>query len=371
MFIGLSGQPVLAQPFRAQTVPPGSPSPEARQSFQAKIDEQTRLLASDPRLKRVPQHKQRALVEFMVGNVLFVAIRELGRALLSEMNLPTLTGVQQAADDFAVLTALELGQKNFSDRILIEATKGWFTSVRREKRARSTPHYYDRHGLNVRRAYRIVCLMVGADPVRFKALAEETTLPGEVRRTCGWDYDRASRSWETVLMPHRPAADQPRTRIAVIYGVATGNLEVYGQLFRNLRFLETIAELAADRFAWRTPILMEMRTCGDADATWTIPTRTLRVCYEMAEDFAELYLDFGPDKYARSGLCVAKAVAKASCKPEILRSQKRIPRGPLATATRASVGQRNDELVGDRLPRVGIGGHHGRRDFTIVPSRPS
>jgi hypothetical protein len=291
VFIGLSGQPLLAQPFRAQTVPPGSPSPEAQQSFQAKIDEQARLLASDPRLKRVPQHQQRALVEFMVGNVLFVATHELGHAVVSELNLPVLTGVERAADDFAVLTALELGKRDFSDRILIESAKGWFTSARREKRARSTPDYYDLHRLDVRRANRIVCLMVGADPVRFKALAEETMLPQAVRRTCGWDYDRASRGWETVLMPHRPAVDQPKAGIEVIYRTVTGNLEVYAQVFRNLRFLETIAELAADRFAWRAPIVMEMRSCGEAGAAWTIPTRTLHVCYEMAQDLAELYRD--------------------------------------------------------------------------------
>jgi len=46
------------------------------------------------------------------------------------------------------LTALELGEKSFSDRILIEAAKGWFTNSRREKRARGTPSYYDRHGFD-------------------------------------------------------------------------------------------------------------------------------------------------------------------------------------------------------------------------------
>ena len=39
------------------------------------------------------------------------------------------------------------------------------------------PAYYGRHGLNEQRAYQIVCLMVGSDPVRFKALADETKLP--------------------------------------------------------------------------------------------------------------------------------------------------------------------------------------------------
>ena len=75
-----------------------------------------------------------------------------------------------------------------------------------------------------------------------------------------------------------------------------GELAVYAQTFRTLQFLETIAELAADRFAWRAPIVMEMRSCGSAGAGWTISTRRLHICYEMAQDFAELYRDFGYDR---------------------------------------------------------------------------
>jgi hypothetical protein len=206
---------------------------------------------------------------------------------LLDMNLPTLGGLEQAIDDFAILTVLKLGEKDFSDRVLIEAAKGWFTNAGREGETSSTPAYYGRHGLNERRANRIACLMVGADPARFGALAEETSLPKGLLRTCGWDYDAMSRSWEKALTPARPVAGQPKTQIEVKYAAATGTLEVYAQMFRNLRFLETIAALAADRFAWRAPIAMEMRSCGSADATWTSATRTLHICYEMAQDFAE------------------------------------------------------------------------------------
>jgi hypothetical protein len=293
VLMGLSGEPALAQPFRVQIAPPRSPSLEARQSFQARLDEQARLLAGSGHFRRVPENKRRALVEFVAGNVLFVTAHQIGHALISEMSLPTLAGAEQVADDFAILTALKLGETHFSDRILIEAAKGWFTGIRREKRAQGIPRYYDQHGFNVRRAYRMACLMVGADPVRFKALAEETRLPENLRRGCGGDYDRVSRSWERVLMPHRPAVDQPKARIELAYRAAPGTLEVYAQVFRNLRFLETIAEFAAGSFAWRAPILLEMRSCGDADAKWTPATRTLHVCYEMARDFAELYRDFG------------------------------------------------------------------------------
>ena len=33
--------------------------------------------------------------------------------------------------------------------------------------------------------------------------------------------------------------------------------------------------------------------CGEANARWTIPTRRLHVCYELAEEFVELYRDYG------------------------------------------------------------------------------
>ena len=111
VFMGLGAEPLPAQPFRLQTAPPASPSLEARLSFQAKIDAQARALARDPRLKRVPRHEQQALAEFVVGNVLFVATREMGHAFLSEMEVPVVGGEEQAADDFAVLTMLKQGER--------------------------------------------------------------------------------------------------------------------------------------------------------------------------------------------------------------------------------------------------------------------
>jgi hypothetical protein len=293
VLIALSGGPAFTQPFRANTAPPPSPSLEARQSFQTLIGEQARLLARDPRLSRIAPDKQQVLVEFVVGNLLFVAARELGRAVAAEISLPLVAGREQAFDDFAALAMLKLGEKNFSDRILIEGTKGWFAHARRAKAAKGASDYFDRHDFNARRAYRIVCLMFGADAARFRALPEETALSEERRRGCGWDFDRVSRSWDVALTPHRPAADQPKARIDVSYGAAAGDLAVYAQVLRNLRFLETIADFATDRLAWRAPILIELRSCGEADAAWSAPTRTLRLCYEMAQDFAELYRDFG------------------------------------------------------------------------------
>jgi hypothetical protein len=281
--IGLSVQSALAQPFRMQAAPPAVPSLEARQSLQAQIEEQARLLASDHRYRHLSAHKRQALVEFVTGNMLAVALHQLGLALITELNLPVLGGAEQAADDFAILTALELGKSHFSDRILMEAAKNRLTIMRL---AHPPSH---EHGVSLRRAYRMVCLMFGADAVRFKGLAQETALPKDGQRNCGWDYDRALRSWELVLRSHRPGVGEWKTRIDVSYGSAAGDLAIYPQLFRGLRVLETIAEAAAKQVTWRAPLLLEMRSCGVTDATSDAPVHAVRTCYEMADQLAALY----------------------------------------------------------------------------------
>jgi hypothetical protein len=288
--VGLSAQSVLAQPFRTQVAPPSVPSLDAQQAFQMRIDDQARLLANDRRFRRLSQHKRQALVEFVVGNVLIVAMHQLGLALLSELSLPAIGGADQAADDFAVLTILELGKRDFSDRILMEAAKGWFSSMRRKQVA--TDKSRRASDASVRRAYRMACMMVGADAVRFKALTEEIALPKNLQRNCGWDYETALRSWDVILRPRRARADQLKTQIDVSYGIASGNLALYAEIFRNLRFLETIAEGIASQVTWSAPLLMEMRKCDAIATTWNASTRTLSVCYEMADDFAELYRGF-------------------------------------------------------------------------------
>src|SRR5882762_3840960 len=129
---GLDAQPLRSQPFRLLTPTPASPSPEARRSFQLKIDEQARALADEPGLNGIPLEKRQALIEFVFGNVLFVTTHEMGFALFSEMQLPTVAGEEQAADDFAVLAILQHGEAGLSDRILIEAAKGWSMSAKRK-----------------------------------------------------------------------------------------------------------------------------------------------------------------------------------------------------------------------------------------------
>jgi hypothetical protein len=283
----------------ARLQPEGSPS--IAEIFQAGIDE----VASD-RSRRLTSEQRRAQAEFVFGNMLFVTAHELGHALVSEMDLMVLAREEDVADAYATIGVLKCGA-DFARRVLIEAAKGLFLSAQRDRKAGDEPQYYERHGLDEQRAYQIVCLMYGSDSSRFKDLADETELPQDRRRSCGWDYDTASRSWDRALAPHMRAAEQSKPQIEVIYGEAKGKLATYARIFKAARFLETVIEQIADRFAWPASIVVEMRSCGDANARWTIPTRRLHVCYELAEEFVELYRDHG----------VGRTLAQARVAPRV------------------------------------------------------
>ena len=105
--------------------------------------------------------------------------------------------------------------------------------------------------------------------------------------SCKTDFTFMALSWETLLKPKLRAPDQPKQKIELTYGEAKGNLAVYAGAFRDMKFLETMAEAIGERYAWPQPFVMEMVECGEVGANWR--SRKLKICYEMAQEFAELY----------------------------------------------------------------------------------
>jgi hypothetical protein len=128
---------------------------------------------------------------------------------------------------------------------------------------------------------------------QFKNLANETKLPKDRQDSCALDYNKAANSWGLALKPHLRTPDQPKTKIDVTYGEAEGNLKGIAQAARSIMLLEPVAQHLADGFVWPAPFTLEMQSCGYINAAWVPPTRKLTLCYELAEDFAELYRVYG------------------------------------------------------------------------------
>lgn len=264
------------------------PAKETR--IRANLDEAMRAVNEDPRFRQLTPAKRKALVEFVTGNTLFVVLHEMGHVVISEMGLPVLGREEDAADSFATVTALAM-KTEFSERVLIEAAKGWYLSDRRDRKQGVKMAFYDEHGVDIQRAYNVVCLMVGSDPDKFKKLADEAQLPEERQGTCVGDYSNASWSWDTLLKSHRRTDGQPKTRLTVRY-LDEGKAGPYARVLRHMGILEAIAEHAANDFTWRAPFTLEARSCDDSNAEWNLATRTLTFCYEIARDFGALFVGY-------------------------------------------------------------------------------
>jgi hypothetical protein len=123
-----------------------------------------------------PEYVQ-GLAEFVSGNMLFVLLHELAHAAITQMGLPVLGKMEDAADSFAALRLIRVGS-DFSRRVLTDAAEGWFMEDRRDRKIGDKVAYYDEHGLNQQRAYEIVCLVVGSDEDKFKGSRQGDQVAG-------------------------------------------------------------------------------------------------------------------------------------------------------------------------------------------------
>ena len=205
--------------------------------------------------------------------------------------IPVIGREEDAADALATVVAIKMAN-SFADRVVVNAARGWFLADQRDRKQGIPNAFYDEHGLDLQRAYHIVCLLVGGSPDKFTALANEVKLPKERQHTCKFDYSNAEWSWGEVLKPFMRKPEDPKMKIEVSYAPTT-EFETLAALGKKLQILESIAEWLSEDFAWKTPISLEMQECGSAGAKWLPPAKKIIVCYELIREFVQLHRSFG------------------------------------------------------------------------------
>jgi len=273
--------------------------PASKYELTRRVTEAARMMARHPNFKGMSDAQREKAVEFITGNMIFVLGHESGHAVIREMGIPVTGREEDAADIFAALMAL-MCTDAFADRVLANAALGWFFSDRRDRRDQrgrrdqsAEAKYYDEHGMDLQRAYNVVCLMVGSNMGKFAGVARAARLPEERQKTCQDDYLNASWSWSQVLQAHLRKPDQPKTAISIVYGPGNGRYDMHAEVARHIQLLEAIAAMLSDRYVWPAPISLELQACGEPNARWEWRSKKVIVCYELADEFADLYRRFG------------------------------------------------------------------------------
>ena len=173
-------------------------TPEQQAKFRAGIDEAVKALDNAPQTKKMSPQAKRELVEFVLGNTLFVMAHEMGHALMYEMNMPVLGREEDAADDLAVLLLIPAkgGAQFVSD------SASFWAALSDRQRVPQLSDYADVHSFDLQRAFSMLCLLAGSAPENFQLVQNMNVLPASRLAGCRAEFKQKADSYEDVLDPH-------------------------------------------------------------------------------------------------------------------------------------------------------------------------
>ncbi|WP_181703626.1 DUF4344 domain-containing metallopeptidase [Chthonobacter albigriseus] len=236
-----------------------------------------------------------AAVEYVVGNALYTMLHESGHMLISEFDLPVLGREEDAVDNLATIMLLEGGSEAFEQALADRADGSWTKhelAAAADDAEEDHSAYYDEHGLDLQRSYQVICLMVGQDPDRFSDIADSYELPADRRERCGWEYQQVSDSWAKLLEPHQNT-DGSGAAITVSYEETSDPELLWAYtVIKESRVLDTVAETMAQRYVLEPGITFTAKACGEANAYWYPAKREATFCYEYANFFGRIMLDW-------------------------------------------------------------------------------
>ena len=139
------------------------------------------------------------LLQALDGALRFIALHELGHALVDVLQLPVTGREEDAVDQFAVW--LLLGEGDSAAVLSAASLFGSEVSGGADVAAA--------HSLDQQRYFSMLCWVYGSDAEARGALLEDWALPADRAAQCGEEYAQLGRSWQRLLAAHVPPAPKP------------------------------------------------------------------------------------------------------------------------------------------------------------------
>ena len=128
-----------------------------------------------------------------------VFFHELGHAVTSIYQLPTLGREEDAADQLSAVLLLTEQDPELQTYALYYAKAFELLSGMEDL---SPGSFADEHSLNAQRNYNILCWAYGSDPAELGAEVEAAGLPAERAARCEDEYQQIEGSWYQLLRPY-------------------------------------------------------------------------------------------------------------------------------------------------------------------------
>jgi hypothetical protein len=141
------------------------------------------------RARYIATGHDRATIERQLREAMtFTVLHEFAHALHQQLDLPILGSAEDAADEIATLSLVQLGMAGAA----ASAARGHYLRG-------NTGRFWDDHGTGAQRGFAIACKLYGADPARHAALMIAMKVPAGRRQHCRSSYPARQRAWRSLL----------------------------------------------------------------------------------------------------------------------------------------------------------------------------
>lgn len=143
------------------------------------------------------------LLQALDGALRFIALHELGHALVDALQLPVTGREEDAVDQFAVWLLLAEGD---SGAVLSAASLFGSEISGGDDLAAA-------HSLDQQRYFSMLCWVYGSDAASRPSLIEDWALPADRAAGCVEEYAQLGRSWQRLLAAHAPQPPAPMAAV--------------------------------------------------------------------------------------------------------------------------------------------------------------
>lgn len=226
---------------------------------------------------------------YIIGNTLHVALHEAGHMLIDQLRLPVLGQEEDAADNFATIALIDQ-DTNLGDLALADTAHFWF--VLSDSAELQDASFFDEHDLDIQRAYRIVCHLVGVDPEIFDYLAKAANLSEDNYETCGANFELTADSWFSVLEPNK-APENHENVYEINFERPSAELKEAHDILSSGGIIDDLTIILDNYVKLPNTINIQGAACGQENAFYDPETATIVICYEMVNFYGRIFDEAG------------------------------------------------------------------------------
>ncbi|MDX1901793.1 MAG: DUF4344 domain-containing metallopeptidase [Gammaproteobacteria bacterium] len=152
-------------------------------------------------VNKYPKASSHAMVNFSIRATTFFFYHEMAHALINVLDLPIVSNEETAADNLAVIIALEYTNDGYD--IVMDSAE-LFDILDHTTQTYAEDDLWDEHALNSQRFYNIICLTYGRDPDKVLAELKNTKLLKFIKEKsafCKDEYASQLQAWLKLLDP--------------------------------------------------------------------------------------------------------------------------------------------------------------------------